>query len=121
MHKLTVFFDGECPLCRREIAWLSKRTKEVDFIDISLPSFSATAFGYTQEGLMSEIHAQLGEQKLVGMDVFRELYNRCGLGWLAAPTAIWPLRPIFDWLYRVFARNRLKLTGRCGSKDCSPD
>ena len=46
-----------------------------------------------------------------------------GLGWLLAPTR-WPgLRRLSDAAYRVFARNRLRWTGRqdaCGGDSCEP-
>jgi predicted DCC family thiol-disulfide oxidoreductase YuxK len=44
--------------------------------------------------------------------VFREAYRLVGLGWLYAPTA-WPLiGPLVDALYALWARWRLRLTGR---------
>jgi predicted DCC family thiol-disulfide oxidoreductase YuxK len=118
VNKLILFYDGDCPLCSREIGWVRKTAADVEFIDIAASGFSAANYGLTQEALMAEIHAKLGDRTLIGMEVFRELYRRCGLGWLVAPTGWWPIRPIFDSLYRLFARNRLRLTGRCKERSC---
>ncbi len=113
-----VFFDGDCPLCIKEIRllrWMDRRKQRIRFTDIALPTFKAEeTTGKTQEELMSEIYGRLPSGELVtGMEVFRQLYGAVGLGPLFAPTA-WPgLRPLFDAAYKTFARNRLKLTGRC--------
>ncbi len=57
------------------------------------------------------------------MEVFRRAYGAVGLGWLPAPSR-WPgLRQLFDAAYRVFARNRLRWTGRaeaCLLERCAP-
>lgn len=52
--------------------------------------------------------------------MFRQAYSAIGLGWLLAPTR-WPdLDRLSDHAYLVFARNRLRWTGRGGACDCSP-
>jgi len=115
---LKVLFDGECPLCKREINWLKTRKQvlPVDYIDISLPSFSAEQYGFTQALVMAEMTAVLNEKKLIGMEVFRELYSRVGLGWLLWITNFTPFKQVADFGYSIFARNRLRLTGRCDTK-----
>ena len=120
--KLKVYFDGECPLCQREIAWLKGRTDSdaVTFEDITQLDPSTGFQEKSRETLMSEIHAQLPDgQWIRGMEVFRRLYRHAGLGFLLVPTR-WPiLKPLFDGLYTLFARNRLRLTGRrCAVDRC---
>lgn len=67
---------------------------------------------------MARIHGVLPGGELVeGVEVFRRAYAAVGLGWLLAPTR-WPgLRRLADAGYRLFARNRLRLTGRAGECD----
>jgi len=36
------------------------------------------------------------------------------VSWSRAPV----IAPFLDWVYRVFARNRLRLTGRCTPDSC---
>jgi len=62
---------------------------------------------------MARIHGVLPDGSIVeGVEVFRRAYAAVGLGWLVAPTR-WPgLRWLAEWSYQVFARNRLRWTGR---------
>lgn len=112
----TLYFDGNCPLCVREIAfmrWLDRGKGNLLLVDIAAPDFDAEARGKSYVELMARIHGQLPSGEWVeGMEVFRRGYGAVGLGWLMAPSA-WPvIGPLFDRLYRFFARNRLRLTGR---------
>jgi len=119
-----VFFDGDCPLCVREIKmlrWLDRGREAIKFTDISAVGFDPMGdVGLPHEELMAEIYGRLPSGELVkGMEVFRQLYSAVGLGFLFAPTA-WPgLKPGFDKLYSAFAKNRLRLTGRCGDDGCT--
>jgi predicted DCC family thiol-disulfide oxidoreductase YuxK len=125
--KITVLYDGECPLCTREVAMLRRRDptgRAARFADIAAPGFDPARYGRSHEELMARIHGVLPDGTVVeGVEVFRRVYAAVGLGWLVAPTG-WPLlRPLFDAAYRGFARNRLRLTGRAGACDadrCAP-
>lgn len=128
--KLQVFFDAECPLCRREIAWLQRRNKAgaVDFVDISALDFDGDAYGKSYPELMSRIHARLPSGEwLEGPEVLRLMYEHVGFRWFAAFTR-WPgVRQLFDYSYSIFARNRWRLTGRrplsceaCGCESSPP-
>jgi predicted DCC family thiol-disulfide oxidoreductase YuxK len=126
--EITVLYDGECPLCTREIAMLRRLDRErgrIGFADIAAPGFDARPYGRTQPDLMARIHAVLpGGALIEGVEVFRRAYAAVGLGWLVAPTR-WPiLRSLADAAYRWFARNRLRLTGRsdaCATDRCAVD
>jgi predicted DCC family thiol-disulfide oxidoreductase YuxK len=114
--EIRVLFDGDCPLCRREIALLRRRDAgrgRIAFEDISAPGFDASRYGLDLDTAMRRIHGVLPDGSVIeGVEVFRRLYAAVGLGWLVAPTR-WPLlRPLFDAAYAAFARNRLRLTGR---------
>ena len=126
--EITVLYDGDCPLCVREIEMLRRRDPEglrAGFEDIAAEGFDAARYGRTHGELMARIHGVLPSGELVeGVEVFRRVYAAVGLGWLVAPTG-WPLlRPVFDAMYRLFARNRLRITGRgevCGEHCEVPD
>lgn len=126
--EITVLFDGECPLCAREVAALRRLDRgrgRIAFDDIAAPGFDAARYGRRHDELMARIHGALPDGRLVeGVEVFRRAYTAVGLGWALAWTA-WPaLRPLADAGYRWFARNRLRLTGRaahdCASDHCAP-
>lgn len=122
---LTLLIDGQCSVCTREVRLLKRLDRGrgiLAFEDISGPRFDGAAWGVTRDQAMSEMHAFASDgDKLTGMEVFRRAYALVGWGWLWAPTG-WPvLRPIFDALYRLFSRNRVKWFGgaRCEGGACA--
>ncbi len=124
--RFKLLYDGDCPLCRREAAFLQRRNRHgwLAFENIAAPDFVPAAYGVTREDLMGVIHGVFPDGRLVRkMAVFREAYRAIGLGWLLAPTG-WPgLRWLADRGYEWFARHRLtigKILGRsCDSAACA--
>lgn len=116
-----VFYDGGCPLCKREIGLIRRldRRRRLRFTDIDDPSFRPEAVGKTHEELMACIYGRLPDGTLVtGVEVFRQLYGEVGLRplvWLSRAPGI---SHLLDAAYQIFARNRLKLTGRCTADRC---
>ena len=111
-----VFFDGACPLCMREIRMLQRRDRKarIRFTDIAAPDFDPAVTGLTMAELMSEIRGRLPNgERIAGVEVFRQLYAAVGFGPLVAATRLAGIRTLLDVGYRVFAKNRLKWTGRC--------
>jgi predicted DCC family thiol-disulfide oxidoreductase YuxK len=118
-----VFFDGDCPLCTKEVAFVRRldRRARVRFTDIAATGFDASVAGVSQDDLMARIHARLPDGSLVeGVEVFRRIYAAAGLGPLVALTRIPGVSHLLDASYRWFARNRLRLTGRCDDGTCTP-
>ena len=118
---LEVFYDGGCPLCRREMNVLRRRDHDqrFRFTDIDALGFSPEVLGRTREELMDRIHARLPDGTWIsGVEVFRRLYAATGFPRLVRLSR-WPIiSPLLDIAYRVFARNRLRLTGRCSAGAC---
>jgi predicted DCC family thiol-disulfide oxidoreductase YuxK len=116
-----VFFDGECPLCMREIRMLQRldRKARIQFTDIAASGFDAEATGLSFQTLMDRIHGRLPDGTLIeGVEVFRQLYTAVGFGPLVALTRLPGISQMLDLGYRVFAKNRLRLTGRCADGAC---
>ena len=114
VEPLELFFDGECPLCLREVRMLRRldRHARILFTDIAEVGFQPpTDVDYAT--LMDRIHARRGSQWFEGVEVFRQLYAAVGLGPLVAITRAPGIKQLLDLGYRVFAKNRLRLTGRC--------
>jgi predicted DCC family thiol-disulfide oxidoreductase YuxK len=116
--QIHILYDGDCPLCSREIQllrWLDRGRRQIGFVDIAAPDFDAGVYGLDAGAAMDRIHGVLpGGTIIEGVEVFRRAYAAVGLGWLLAPTA-WPgLRRMADSAYASFARNRLRWTGRSG-------
>lgn len=113
-----VFFDGDCPLCKREIAMLQRMDKQekIRFTDIAAAEFDEATCGKTYDQLMAEIHARLPNgQWIKGVEVFRRLYGAVGFRWLVALTRLPLLSQLLDLGYWGFAKNRLRFTGRCAA------
>lgn len=117
-----VFYDGDCPLCEKEIRflrWLDRKA-QIQFTDISSPNFDALGYvGVDMDTLMAEIHGRMSGSLIKGVEVFRQLYGRTCFAFLVPITRWWGVRHGLDLCYEFFAKHRLKLTGRCHGKACS--
>lgn len=121
-YAVEVFFDGGCPLCVREIGMLKRwdRQHRIRFTDIDAPGFVAESYGKTYEDLMSRIQGRLSDGTWIeGVEVFRQLYSAVGFGPLVWVTRLPVISQVMTLGYRVFAKNRLRLTGRCLGKTCA--
>lgn len=114
--QVEVFFDGACPLCTREISLLRRLDERgnIRFTDIAAPGFDPAELGTTHEALMSQIQGRLPDGTWIeGVEVFRQLYDAVGFHTLVRLTRLPIVRGALGAAYSVFAKNRLKLTGRC--------
>lgn len=110
------------------MAFLKKRkgAQHIDFVDTSDPTFEPERHGLSRDRADRVIHAALPDGRLInGLEVFRRAYALVGLGWLLRPTG-WPLlRPLFDFFYLHFARNRHTISRilkpLLGKQSCSTD
>ena len=113
--EIELLFDGDCPLCAREVAFLRRRrhADRVRWTDIAARDFDPARHGLTHDDVMGQIHGVLPDGRvLTGMEVFRRVYAAVGIGWVLAPSS-WPgIGRVFDAGYAWFARNRLRWTGR---------
>ena len=115
-QKLTLLFDGGCPLCQREVSFLRARDSLacIAFVDIDSPEYNPDLYsGISYREAMGRIHAIASSgEVLKDIQVFREAYRLVGMGWVYAPTT-WPvLGPLIDETYRLWARWRLPFTRR---------
>lgn len=121
MEHVEVFFDGQCPLCAREIRLLRRldRRGRIRFTDIAAVEFDPQAVGEGRATLMAQIHARLPSGEMItGVEVFRRLYDAVGFGPAVAASRLPGVRHALDLGYGWFARNRLRLTGRCDANTC---
>lgn len=116
-----VFYDGDCPLCLREIRMLKwfDRRRRIQFTNIAASGFAPAAYGLTMQEFMDEIQGRLPDGRWIrGVEVFRQLYRAIGLGPLVWTSRLPGISQLLDCGYRFFARHRLRLTGRCQEDDC---
>jgi predicted DCC family thiol-disulfide oxidoreductase YuxK len=115
--RVNLLYDSDCPLCVREVNFLRQQDKGrglVKFTDIADDDYSpAENGGIDFETAMGQIHAVRPDGTVIThVEVFRQVYDILGIGWIYAPTR-WPIiGPIVDWLYDIWANWRLALTGR---------
>ena len=115
--KIKLLYDGECPLCVREVNFLTKRDAGrglVAFVDIAADDYKSEANGGVDyETAMGRIHAVLPDGTLVkNIEVFRRVYETLGMGWVYAATKLPIVGAIANFLYGIWADLRLSLTGR---------
>lgn len=118
--RLTLLYDGECPVCRRAVKRLKQhdRSGDISLEDISALGFDPGKYGLSREEVTRVLHGVMADGTVVkGMDAVREACRTVGLGWLAAPTRLPFLRATSNWLYRLFARYRVAL-GQLAEGDC---
>lgn len=106
MATLTVWFDGQCPLCRREIALMQRLDKRgrIGFVDVAE---KATECPIDRDALLARFHAQENGVMLSGAAAFAAMWRAIPLlrplGLLARdPVALAAL----ERLYRLFLKIR---------------
>lgn len=117
-----VLYDGECKLCKVEIAglkWLARSKPNVEFVDITNADYDPSLYsGVTYEQAMQEMHV-VGplDQVYTQGDAIRAMYRVSGLGWLASLTELPGVKNVCDQMYIRFAHYRLrKAFARCDSE-----
>ena len=114
-YPLSVYFDGQCPICRREIDLMKllNRKERLQFIDFADPSYRAADHGLNQCELGRVIHARWSDGTVItGVEVFREMWNVVGFGFLARVSRQPTINKLLVKAYAWFSRNRLRLSGR---------
>ena len=115
--QIKLLYDGECPLCVREVNFLTQKDADrgiVKFIDIASLDYNPSEnAGIDFATAMGTIHAILPDGTVIkNVEVFRQVYEVLGMGWVYAVTKIPIVGAIADWIYKVWAHWRLKLTRR---------
>jgi predicted DCC family thiol-disulfide oxidoreductase YuxK len=109
LQKLTLFYDGACPLCQAEILFLSGRNQArlLDFVDIHSDRYDSESIGVSCDAALAAMYAQYADGKLInGVQVFPEAYRRANLQFLAWLFSRKSLQPALQLGYRFFAKNR---------------
>ena len=123
---LKLLYDGECPLCVKEVEMLRRRDAafnggndgsvggKLELVDIAAKTYDARAnAGISFERAMGKIHAiERDDTVITGIDAFRRAYETVGLGWVYAVTKLPLINQAADAVYQVWADNRLSMTGR---------
>jgi len=115
--EIKLLYDGECPLCLREVNFLQKKDAgrgKVAFVDIASDDYNPEEnAGIDFETAMGRIHGILADGTVIkNVEVFRRVYETLGMGWVYAITKLPILGALANFVYGIWADLRLKLTGR---------
>jgi predicted DCC family thiol-disulfide oxidoreductase YuxK len=117
LPKLTLFFDGKCPLCQAEIVFLSRRNQAglLGFVDINSDLYDERAVGVSCSQALAEMYGQFDNGLVIkGHAVFGEAYRRAGLPRLAWVMSRKTLAPLLAVGYRFFAKHRHRISKLLG-------
>lgn len=106
----TVYFDGGCPLCRREIAHYRQRpgAESIVWVDAATSDSSALGPGLTRDAALARMHVRRADGALVsGAAAFAALWMRLpGYAWLGRLASWPPVLAVLEIGYRGFLRVR---------------
>ena len=105
MTKETLYYDGACPLCLREMKHLAKLKRDsLDLVDIHQTDITQDM--PSKEDLLLNLHLKRGDEWVVGADANVAAWQHTRLGLLWAWLR-WPVvRQIVDPVYAFWAKRR---------------
>lgn len=114
---ITYLYDGECPLRKPEVDVLRRLDGgrgRIHFVDIADDYYNPSAYqDITYEDAMGPPAAILDDGTVVrNVEVYRKLYEAVGLGFVWSATKLPLVRPVVDWVFDLWAAQRLRLTNR---------
>jgi predicted DCC family thiol-disulfide oxidoreductase YuxK len=116
--ELTLYYDGQCPLCVAEVAFLQSRnaTGKLAFVDITQAGFAQAGHHISCEAAMAQIHGRTSDgQVLVGVPVFAAAYKLAKLPVIAWLLSRRWLMPVLQPAYVLFAKHRQAISRRIGA------
>jgi predicted DCC family thiol-disulfide oxidoreductase YuxK len=120
---LTLYYDGNCPFCRTEMARLRSwdRGGRLAFVDIALPGFDPAFLNATLADLNREMVSQAADGRVyIGTDSILQAYQLVGRGALVWPLRVPGLRTLLAHAYRLFARHRYAISRVLGYRSVPP-
>jgi predicted DCC family thiol-disulfide oxidoreductase YuxK len=117
MQNLTIYYDGECPLCLAEIHFLKHRNSLglLEFVDVSATQYDESAHQLSCKLALATMQGRLRDgTQLEGIPVFAEAYKRANLPKLAWLFSRSWLKPFLNASYYVFAKYRHSISKTIG-------
>lgn len=103
---LTVYFDGACPVCSKEIAYYQRQAgaQACDWVDASSCSEPALGPGLSREAALGRFHVRHADGSLTsGMAGFAAMWRVFPkTAWLGRIASFGPMPLLLDQAYRVF-------------------
>ena len=106
----TVYYDGGCPVCSREIGFYRHRQGGESFtwVDVTQASEAALGPGLSRQAALDRMHVRRADGTVVdGAAAFVEIWRGMpGLRWLGLLLGIPPFSTLAEFGYRIFLRAR---------------
>lgn len=104
--KPSVYYDGGCPVCSREIAYYRARdgAQDLEWVDVSGEQPTRLGPGLTPAQALARMHVRRADGTLVsGAAAFAEIWRAMpGFRWLGHLLAVPPITFCAEIAYRVF-------------------
>ncbi|WP_020210008.1 thiol-disulfide oxidoreductase DCC family protein [Gilvimarinus chinensis] len=103
--KATLYYDGYCSLCTREMRWLMRiKSAELQLVDIHEAKLSA----YQRQQMLRNLHLQFADDSwAIGLEANVAAWSYTPIGFLWRPL-LWPgIQTIADSAYRYWAKRRV--------------
>ena len=114
---ITVFYDGKCGLCRREIEHYKRIASEgvFEWVDITIDASATQKLGICYADGLKLLHAQDSHGKLhIGVDAFLLIWQQIPRWRIVATIISLPIiRPVANIAYRAFAAWRFSRLSHC--------
>ena len=112
-EKLTIYYDGKCPLCLAEIHFLEHHNHKELLSFVNLHTLDA-ADPINCALAMKTIHGRIGNTLIIGPSVFQEAYKRTDLQLVNYFFSFTWFRFIYARFYVLFARYRHQISRLIG-------
>mgnify|MGYP003641231338 FL=1 len=116
MNKVTVWYDGGCPLCLREIALFRRLDKKdaIRFVDLTSPDIACPL---DRKFMLDRFHARENEDLLSGAAAFAAMWRAIPLFRPLGIAARFPgVLTMLEFAYRLFLRIRPRLQRYAGGR-----
>ena len=116
MSRVTVWYDGGCPLCLSEIGWIRRldRRDAIETIDLTAPD---NACPLDRQLMLARFHARENGVLLSGAAAFAAMWRAVPLlrplGLLARLPGV---LPVLEQIYRLFLRVRPRMQRLAGGR-----
>tara|TARA_R110001583_G_scaffold67490_8_gene192965 strand:+ start:11915 stop:12337 length:423 start_codon:yes stop_codon:yes gene_type:complete len=109
---LTLFYDGHCPMCSKEMMHLKACDKDnlINLVDIHQKDFETRYPEIEFSKAMKILHGTYQGELLLGLEVTHRAWTLVGKGFWVAPLN-WPvIKTVSHWVYLGVAKYRLQIS-----------
>ncbi len=122
IERSALYYDGACPLCRREIAVVRRLASRIDFVDVHTLSEDQLPAGTSRPDLLRDLHFRHPDGQLeTGLEANVALWQATPLGWFWSVLRLPLIRPVARRVYRRWADRRYERMGYCALTEGSCD